>query len=177
MAIAVFRKRPMANRTRGIVVTEKGRAELERLVRASSTPSGVSRRARAVLLMAVGTSGVEIAERTGYTVVQVSRLRRRFAEQGVDGLYDRQRSGRPPTISARKTAHIVAKTLKMPRSGLTHWTTRDMAREVDVSHSTVHRIWQAHDLQPHRVQTFKFTYRPRRGGENPRRRRSIPQSS
>lgn len=150
----------MANRTRGIVVTAESRAELERLVRASSAPSGVSRRARAVLLMAVGTSGVEVAEKTGYTVVQVSRLRRRFAEKGVEGLYDRQRSGRPPTITARKTAQIVARTLKTPKPGLSHWTTRVMAREVDVSHSTVHRIWHAHDLQPHRVQTFKFTTDP-----------------
>jgi transposase len=110
--------------------------------------------------MAVGTSGVEIAEKTGYTVVQISRLRRRFAEEGVAGLFDRKRSGRPPRVTARKTAQIVAKTLKTPKSGFSHWTTRDMAREVDVSHSTVHRIWQAHDLQPHRVQKFKFTTDP-----------------
>lgn len=150
----------MANRIRDIVVSDEGRAELERLVRASSTPSGVSRRARAILLMAVGTSGVEIAEKTGYTVVQISRLRRRFAEEGVAGLFDRKRSGRPPLITARKTAQVVAKTLRTPKPGLTHWTTRDMAREVNISHSTVHRIWQAHDLQPHRVQTFKFTKDP-----------------
>jgi DNA-binding CsgD family transcriptional regulator len=56
------------------------RHELERLQRAPSTPSGLSRRARAVLLMVQGMSGVAIAERVGYTVVQVSRLRRRFAD-------------------------------------------------------------------------------------------------
>jgi hypothetical protein len=55
--------------------------ELERLGRASSTPAGLSRRARAVLLMAQGFSGVAIATRTSYTVVQISRLRRRFAER------------------------------------------------------------------------------------------------
>ena len=35
--------------------------------------------------MAQDLAGVEIAERTGYTVVQISRLRRRFAEEGVPG--------------------------------------------------------------------------------------------
>src|SRR5205814_444974 len=86
--------------------------------------------------------------------------RARFLEAGVVGLLDRPRSGRPPTISARKRAQVVALTLKRPPAGLTHWTTRDLAREANVSHMTVHRLWRAHALQPHRVQTFKFTTDP-----------------
>jgi transposase len=134
---------------------------LERLVRAPSTAAGRSRRARAVLLMAEGLSGMEIARRTGYTWVQVSRIRRRYAEVGVAGLSDRPRSGRPPTITARKRAQVIALTLKRPRPGYTHWTTRDLAREAKVSHMTVHRIWRGHALQPHRVETFKFTTDPK----------------
>lgn len=150
----------MANRVRPIEVSAADRAELERLQRAPSTPSGLSRRARAVLLMTQGRSHVEIAERIGYTVVQVSRIRRRFGEGGVAGLRERPKSGRPATITARKRAQIVALTLKPPGGGLTHWTTRDLARAAGVSHTTVHRIWQAHALQPHRVTTFKFTTDP-----------------
>ena len=101
----------MANRVRPIAVSEADRHELERLQRSTSAAAGLSRRARAVLLMVQNVSGVEIAERTGYTVVQVSRLRRRFAEHGIAGLHDRPRSGRPPTITARKRAQIVALTL------------------------------------------------------------------
>jgi transposase len=150
----------MANHIRPIVVTAADRRELDRLQRAQSTRAGVSRRARAVLLMAQGLSGVAIAERIGYTVIQVSRIRRRFAEGGLAGLYDRPKSGRPPTVTARKRAQIVALTLKPPGPGLTHWTSRDLARKAGVSHTTVHRIWQAHALQPHRVSTFKFTTDP-----------------
>jgi transposase len=150
----------MANRIRPIVVSEADRRELERWQRAPSAAAGLSRRARTVLLMAQGLAGVEIAERTGYTVVQVSRLRRRFAEQGVAGLQDRPRSGRPPTITARKRAQIVALTLKPPAPGVTHWSTRDLARKAGVSHGTVHRLWRAHALKPHRVSTFKFTTDP-----------------
>ena len=150
----------MANRLRPIVVTEADRVELERLQRTPSTPAGLSRRARAVLLMANGVSGVEIAERIGYGAVQISRIRRRFAEMGVAGLAERPKPGRPPTVSARKRAQIVALTLRSPGAGRTHWTSRDLARETGVSHSTVHRIWQAHALQPHRVTTFKFTTDP-----------------
>ena len=150
----------MANHVRPIVVSAADQAELERLDRASSTPAGLSRRVRAVLLMAQGVSGVQIAERIGYTVVQVSRIRRRFAETGVRGLWDRPKPGRPPTLSPRKRAQIVALTLKPPGAGRTHWTSRDLARQTGVSHTTVHRLWQAHALKPHRVTTFKFTTDP-----------------
>ena len=118
----------MANHIRPIVVTDADRAELERWQRAASTPAGVSRRARAVLLMAQGLSGVKIAERVGYTVVQVSRIRRRFAEGGVAGLADRPKSGRPPTVTARKRAQIVALTLKPPGAGPSRRTPRSPPR-------------------------------------------------
>ncbi len=86
----------MANRSRVIALSVNDLKELERLVRASSTPAGLSRRARAILLMSEGLSGVEVADKTGYTDVQVSRIRRRFAEEGMAGLHERARSGRPP---------------------------------------------------------------------------------
>jgi DNA-binding CsgD family transcriptional regulator len=86
----------MANHVRPIVVTEADRLGLERLQRASATRAGLSRRARAVLLMAQGRSGVEIAERIGYTVIQVSRIRRRFAEGGLAGLFESAAAARHP---------------------------------------------------------------------------------
>jgi len=150
----------MANHSRAIVLSNADRVELERLQRSASEPAGLTRRARVVLLMAEDVSGAEVARLTGYTVVQVSRLRRRFAEEGLAGLHDKPRSGRPPVITGRTRARVVAKTLKRPGAGLTHWSTRELAAEVGVSHTTVHRIWKAHDLQPHRVATFKFTSDP-----------------
>ncbi len=150
----------MANQTRAIALAESDRLELERLQRAPSTPAGLARRARAVLLMTRGVAGTEIARLTGYTPVQISRIRRRFAEEGVAGLLDKPRSGRPPRLTEAKSAHIVALTLRPPPAGLTQWSTRELAERVGVSHSTVHRIWQAHALQPHRVQTFKFSPDP-----------------
>ena len=150
----------MANQASPIVLAASDRAELERLERSPSSPSGLSRRARAVLLMAREIPGAEVARVTGYTSVQVSRIRRRFAEEGLAGLVDRPRSGRPPRLTEAKGPRIVALTLKAPPKGLTHWSTREIADRVGVSHGTVHRVWQAHALQPHRVETFKFTNDP-----------------
>jgi transposase len=137
------------------------RVELERLQRSPSTPAGVSRRARAILLLADETSGTQVARLTGYTPVQISRIRRRFVEEGMKGLEDKPRSGRPPMITEAKSARIVALTLKGPPQGLSQWSRREMAGRVGVSPSTVGRVWQAHALQPHRVKTFKFTTDPR----------------
>ena len=150
----------MANHFRPIVLGAVERAELERLQRSPSVPSGLSRRARVALLLAEHRPGVEVARMTGYTTVQISRLRRRFATQGLAGLEDKPRSGRPPVITPRKRAQVVARTLRPPGSGLSHWSARELAAEVGVSHSTVHRIWQAHDLKPHRIETFKFSTDP-----------------
>ncbi len=150
----------MANRFRAFVLAESDRTELERLQRSSSTPAGLCRRARAVLLMAGRTPGVEVARLTGYTPVQVSRIRRRFAEEGLPGLEERPRSGRPPTITARRKARVVAMTLQIPPGGMTHWSSRELAAKIGLSHTTVHRIWKAHDLKPHRLETFKFSKDP-----------------
>src|SRR5258705_12710138 len=112
--MACSRRAFMANHVRPIVVSPADRAALERLHRAPSTPAGLSRRARAVLLMAQGVSGVEIAARIGYTVVQVSRIRRRYAGSGVAGVPDPGQAGPPPPGSARAPGHELAPTRRPP---------------------------------------------------------------
>ncbi len=150
----------MAAPALAIVLDEADRRELERLQRSSAGPAGLARRARVVLLISEGLGGVEVARRTGYTPVQVSRIRHRFAREGLAGLGDRPRSGRPRRYGARTRARVVALTLKSPPAGLTHWSTREIARKVGLSAETVRRIWHDHALQPHRSQTFKFTNDP-----------------
>jgi transposase len=151
----------MANRARPLVLSVEERTALVGLQRSPSVRAGVARRARAVLLMADDVSGTDVARLTGYTPVQVSRIRRRFCAERLAGLEDRSRSGRPPTVTERTTARVVALTLKPPAGGTTHWSTRDLAKKIGgMSHTTVHRIWQAHALQPHRIETFKFSTDP-----------------
>ena len=144
-----------------IVLGVANRRELEQLQRSAAGPAGLARRARAVLLIADGLDGVAVAERTGYTAVQVSRIRHRFAREGLAGLRDRPRSGRPRVYGQKIRAKVVALTLKTPPEGLTHWSTRELARTVGLSRETVRRIWRDHALQPHRSLTFKFTNDPR----------------
>ena len=160
LILAMASSHAVARKPRPFALTEEGRRDLEKIVRTPSTPSGLSRRARAVLLMGQGVSGAEVARRCGYTTVQVSRIRRRVTDEGIPGIFERPRSGRPPVITSRKRAQVVAITLRKPEGGLSQWTTREVARRTGVSHTTVHRIWKAHDLKPHRLETFKFITDP-----------------
>ena len=117
----------MANHSRPVVLERPERVELKRLQRSPTTPSGISQRARVILLLADQISGTEVAGLTGYTPVQISRIRRRFVEERMMGLIDKPRSGRPPTITEAKSARIVALTLKGPPRGLSQWSRSEMA--------------------------------------------------
>jgi transposase len=90
----------------------------------------------------------------------VGKWRRRFLERGVDGLYDEPRPGAPRRITDDKVEEIVIKTLESKPDNATHWSTRLMAAEADVSQNAVFRIWQAFGLKPHREGTFKLSKDP-----------------
>jgi len=67
--------------------------------------------------------------------------------------------------STRERTHatvkrIVEATLQRTPKGATQWSCRRMAEEVGVSADTVHRIWRANGLQPHRIKTFKLSTDP-----------------
>src|SRR5438093_8130860 len=101
-----------------------------------------------------------IARQLGLTNATVGKWRRRFVEQGVSGLYDELRPGRPRPISDERVAQLVRKTLKTKPKAGTQWSIRQIADETGVSKSTVHRIWQAFGLQPHRQKQFKLSSDP-----------------
>ena len=78
----------------------------------------------------------------------------------MDGLYDEPRPGAPREIGDDEIAATIRKTLETRPKGATHWSLRTMAKEIGHAPSTVHRIWRAFGLQPHRVETFKLSSDP-----------------
>ncbi len=151
----------MANHARPIQLGKRERHELERIARSQRGRAGTSRRARAVLLMADGIPNVDVARATGFNIIHVSRLRRRYAEHGIEGLVDRPRSGRPKLITTKKISKVVALTLTPPPKGLTQWSSRDIAERTGVSQSSVTRIWRQANVKPHQLGSFKFTTDPK----------------
>lgn len=144
-----------------IKLTAKRRAELEATVAKSSAAAGLVRRARVVLLSADGVSGTEIATRLDLTPEAVSRIRRRFCDDGVAGLAERHRSGRkdnkvPPATVER----IVQLAMSPPPAGRSRWTTRLLAKVVGHTSGCVSKLLRKNGLKPHLVRTYKVSRDP-----------------
>src|SRR6478735_4097798 len=140
-------------------VRGKDKSTLRSWVRASGMRAGLAQRARIVLLAGEGHSNTEIAARVGVSRPTVIHWRERYGEGGVAALEDRPRSGRPRRVDQ---AQVVVATLTPPpqRLGVTHWSSRLLAGELGVGFATVARIWRDWNLQPWRVETFKFSTDP-----------------
>jgi transposase len=130
--------------------------------RSHSIRAALAERAKILLLAAQGLSNTAIAHQVGCSRPTVILWRQRYAEQGLDGLDDQPRSGRPQTVRRDRRAEILAATLAPPPEhlGVTHWSSRLLAAELGVSHNTVARVWHDHDLKPWRTETFKFSTDP-----------------
>src|SRR5512135_2984043 len=138
------------------------REALEVLARSGTAPFREVRRAQALLMAADGLPNVQIAAAVGVTAITVRAWRTRFAEEGLAKFAQvREGRGRKPSIPAETVDEIVRVTLHETPPGATHWSTRTMAARVGVSRDTVHRVWRARGLQPHRVETFKLSNDPR----------------
>jgi len=149
----------MPIRVAPLVVSEADRVTLESWVRSSSLKSGLARRARIVLLAAEGLSNTDIAKRVGVSRPTVLLWRGRYETGGVAALEDLDRPGRPPQV---EQSDVVVATLCKPpaRLGVTHWSSRLLAQELGIGNATVAKIWRRWDLQPWRVETFKFSTDP-----------------
>lgn len=135
------------------------RTELQRRVRAASTPQRDSLRARIVLLRGQGESVQQVAERLQVSAVSVCKWSRRFRQQRLDGLRDRSGRGRKPSLPPQKVEQVILK-VTQPPVGRTRWSTRSMAKAVGISHYSVHKIWRQNDLKPHLTRTFKLSTDP-----------------
>jgi len=84
-----------------VTIDDEAKQTLEGWLRRQKTPSGLAKRARAVLLLAAGTPFVETGRRVGLGERHVRKWATRFVAQGISGLSDRPRSGRPPVFPPR----------------------------------------------------------------------------
>jgi transposase len=150
----------MAKPTRRITLRAGDRETMERWLRSPTTPQRQVERAQIVLGSADGESGYQISARLRISRPKVQHWLDRYEAEGLAGLADRPRSGRPRTITPAVEAEVVRKTVeeKVPRG--THWSTRLMAKETDLHPTQISRIWRAHGLKPHRVKTFKLSKDP-----------------
>jgi transposase len=147
-------------KSNAITLSPDERDFLQRLVRRRKVARGEAQRAEIILRAAEGLNNCQIADLVGMTRQTVRTWRKRFAKHRLDGLDDEPRCGAPRKVGDEQIEHIVTKTLETKPKDATHWSTRGMAKASGVSASTVHRIWRAFSLQPHRTETFKLSTDP-----------------
>jgi putative transposase len=141
-------------------LTDEERGHLQEIAGSRSLPAGLVRRAQIILLSASGLADTAIAEKVGLSNWTVGCWRKRYIAQGVEGLYDEYRPGKPRTIEDEDVALLLQKTLSSKPSNGTHWTCRSLSEETGISKSTVQRIWSAFGLQPHRHKHFQLSSDP-----------------
>jgi putative transposase len=143
-----------------IVLSQEEREQLQAFARSRSLPHSLVRRAKIIMRAAEGVKSTEIAAQLGVHHGTVYLWRRRFSEHRVAGLYDEVRPGRPRTIAEERLAELLDRTLQTKPEGGSHWSCRSMADQTGIPKSTVHRIWQAFAVKPHRYKHFKLSTDP-----------------
>lgn len=143
-----------------LVLSSTEQEQLLAWTKRRKTAQALALRARIVLACAQGVDNKIVASGQRVTQQTVSKWRGRFIEHRLDGLLDAPRSGAPRSIDDTRVDAVIAKTLESVPANATHWSTRSMARAMNVSQTAVTRIWRAFGLQPHRQETFKLSTDP-----------------
>ena len=143
-----------------VVLSDEQRARLVAWSRRATSANGLAVRSRIVLAAADGLSTSAVARKLDVNVTTARRWRARFVEQGLDGLLDEPRPGRPRTVSDEQVEAVITTTLETTPKDATHWSTRSLAAELGLAQSAVSRIWRAFGLQPHRQASWKLSKDP-----------------
>jgi transposase len=143
-----------------LVLTDEERAALERLAARSRSNRSLAFRAKIILRCDGGGNDTEVAAALRTHRMTVGKWRHRFIEKRLDGLFDEPRPGVERKIKDDEIEAVITKTLESTPKGRTHWSTRSMARNVGLSHSTIGRIWRAFGLKPHRTESFRLSQDP-----------------
>jgi len=143
-----------------LTISPTERKRLEAWSRRRKTAQALALRSRIVLRCASGQQNIDVAEELGVSKQMVGKWRQRFVDDRLEGLLDEPRPGAPRKISDDDVERVVVQTLESLPRDATQWSVRSMAEATGVSKTTVHRIWQAFSLQPHRTETFKLSKDP-----------------
>src|SRR6478736_10072861 len=143
-----------------LVVSAEDQATLTRWTARRTTAQGLALRSRIILRCATGMLNTAVARELGVTDQTVCKWRGRYVKSGIAGLLDEPRSGVPRKITDDQVEAVIVRTLETTPRGATHWSTREMAKAVGLSHTAISRIWHTFGLQPHRTETFKLSNDP-----------------
>jgi transposase len=152
----------VAAQAKCIEIAVEDRPVLEKLASSRTAERRLVERAQIVLLAGEGQPASEIAERVGCVAETARRQRARYEREGLDGLRDRPKSGRPATHDQAVRARLIALACTRPPDldgGLRRerWTLRELAEQVGMSVSRAHAILADVDLRPHMTEQWMMS--------------------
>lgn len=151
----------MAGTATPIALTEDERARLTAWTRGGTTEQRLAQRARIVLAGAAGRATKEIASQMGLRQATISKWRTRFRKDGLAGLVDRARSGKPPVYGEDTEKRILAKLDELPPQGYPTWSGGLLAKVLgDVSEDHVWRVLRQHGIQLQRRRSWCLSTDP-----------------
>jgi transposase len=142
--------------TPALQLTEDERNTLRAWTRQPKCPQALAMRARLILLCADGLSNTETAAALHITLQTVGKWRQRFIEKRLEGLLDEPRPGTPKKLSDADVTRVLELTLVSSPVKAERWSTRSLAEVSGLSRASIHRIWRAFSVQPHRTEAFKL---------------------
>jgi len=145
---------------KSLSISKQVAATLNQWCRSTALPHGQIMRAKIILQLSEGMTPTDVATAQRTTAKTVHRWRNRFEAEGIDGLLERPRSGRPTVIDKETVDKVMFLTTKRIPEEATHWSIELMARYAEVTPWQVRQIWKAADLRPHRLKTFKISNDP-----------------
>ncbi|WP_255779171.1 IS630 family transposase [Mycetohabitans sp. B8] len=143
-----------------VMVSERERKQLLSMSRSRSLPHSLVRRAKIVLMAADGHTNQEIAMQCEVTSPAITHWKKRFVANGLAGLHDEARPGRPRAHDDEAVAELLARVLHEKPNGATHWSVRSAAAQTGISKSSVARYLSLFGVQPHRSKSFKLSNDP-----------------
>lgn len=141
-------------------LNDEEREMLQQWSRRPKTVQSLAQRARMILACDEGKSNIAIATSLHVHKSTVRKWRNRFLKKGIDGLLDEPRPGTPRRLSDAEVERVLTMTLETTPQNATHWSTRSLAAACGLSSSSVHRVWRAFALAPHRSESFKLSTDP-----------------
>lgn len=150
----------MSKKASHIQLSSADREELSSWLRSTSVTHGLALRARIILKLDAGDRPVEIVRSLEVSEKTVYKWRNRFNDEGIAGLHDAVRSGRPTVIDEKTVQTVLKMTCEQVPHEATHWSIALMAEYAQISTWQVRQIWDAADLKPHRLRTFKISNDP-----------------
>jgi transposase len=143
------------------MVNQAERDLMEKLLASESLNHRQATRLQVILGRADGKRTSDLAEVLRIHAASVSDMVHRFNTYGVDGLLKQpnHKPGKAP-VSQKVVNQVLKVVQEQQPQEATHWSTREIAKKVGISHTKVHQILRAHDLKPHLVKRFRASDDP-----------------